>query len=640
MVKRFGVICLLALLLLAFAACGSGEKKAKVIAIEEIDDVVLIDGGVDLPYIKVTMSDGTTEPAEYASFWFSAEYVFVQSGRLLAKEDAPQEFADVLTVTLKDDINIKQTVNIEKPFIPLKSVDILGQGGKSYCIAGENLVLELVFKPANTSVKNINLITSFDNASVEDGILYLPNDFPDDEKIIVTAQSDGVAYGTTEIFSRKRIEISNAVQLADMADNPDGDYALTADIADFSGSVEHFPIPRFSGTLNGNGHTVFNFSLTVSDRNFDDEQNIGLFGILSGEVYNLSLADVNIDCGKYQGGAVVNVGAVAGKLIGGEVRGVSVSGRLRSERYLSRIGGIVGYAGGGLIDGCYVSAEILASGDVGGVAGYAQNSVIKDALINGGIIRLYAVIINGTVGGIVGSAVNSTINNATANGVLIKLEACENIAPSKVQLVIGILAGLLNSSNITDFSAIGSIVDSAIETDFLAGYNQGIEYTDQLVFVGSGQNKCYGKSINNSMVLTDKTSVTVHVYDGDSIRSDDSRYSGHRHTKEYAVGLDIDKLKEKGFRAVKVTMTFEIRAQNMGEGRSLWLDLDKRCIFKRSNINVDKMNWYKVTYTVTVSIDDISTASKFRIGLETKASAFSDAIWYFNTANITFEAVK
>jgi hypothetical protein len=151
---------------------------------------------------------------------------------------------------------------------------------------------------------------------------------------------------------------------------------------------------------------------------------------------------------------------------------------------------------------------------------------------------------------------------------------------------------------------------------------------------------CYGKSINNSAVLTNQTVSSVHVYDGDAIRSDGKRYRGHRHTKAYSVGLDIDRLKERGYRTIKITMTFEIRAHNVGDGRSIWLDLDEKCVFKQSNLNVNKTEWYYVTYTTNISIDDIKTTTKLRIGFETKPYPFNDAVWWFDEADIRFEAVK
>ncbi|MDR1905721.1 MAG: hypothetical protein LBQ27_02235, partial [Clostridiales bacterium] len=94
-----------------------------------------------------------------------------------------------------------------------------------------------------------------------------------------------------------------------------------------------------------------------------------------------------------------------------------------------------------------------------------------------------------------------------------------------------------------------------------------------------------------------------------------------------------------GFKSVDIAITIEIRADNKGDGRSVWLDIDNHNVWKTTDINVKNNNWYSLTFRTTVPIDVFDNSSVFRIGFETERYAFSDAVWWFNTADITFSAV-
>ncbi|MDR2267395.1 MAG: hypothetical protein LBE09_07450, partial [Christensenellaceae bacterium] len=330
--KYINVIFLVALLLVcvvAFFACTNKTEKSKIIALSPIGDVMLTDSVADLPSIEAVFDDGTKEILSYTKFWFSAEHVFVQNGKILHKDDAPLEFSDMLTVSLRDNVNIKQTITVGKPYIPLALVSI--EADKDYCITGESLPLKISFMPQNASDKNITIVTNCEGAEVIDGSLILHDSVPSGQTITLTAKIGTIAFGTKDITVRKRVEISTVAQLAAIAQDPLGDFVLTADINDFSDTEGLFPIPNFNGTLRGNGHTVSNLSLSLPNNSYAGEQNIGLFGILSGDVFDLTLTNFNINCGKYQGGAFVNAGTLAGKATSGKVSDVNVNGSVLSS---------------------------------------------------------------------------------------------------------------------------------------------------------------------------------------------------------------------------------------------------------------------------------------------------------------------
>ena len=98
------------------------------------------------------------------------------------------------------------------------------------------------------------------------------------------------------------VELASAEDLLQLGTNPDGSYILTRDID--MGDVIWVPA-AFSGTLDGNGHTIYNLSVytvgmthrdTVdgNDKVYDSEF-AGLFSVLDGAaVKNLKLRGVDV----------------------------------------------------------------------------------------------------------------------------------------------------------------------------------------------------------------------------------------------------------------------------------------------------------------------------------------------------------
>jgi hypothetical protein len=137
------------------------------------------------------------------------------------------------------------------------------------------------------------------------------------------------------------------------------------DLADFTGTSFNI-ILRFTGTFDGNGHTISNFTYTSSGTSY-----IGLFGYVddpNAEIKNLGLINPNIDAG-----TGYSVGSMVG-LLGDStitncyVEGGSVAGR-------SNVGGLVG-SNNGTISSCYATASVFGDYLVGGLLGYNENSII------------------------------------------------------------------------------------------------------------------------------------------------------------------------------------------------------------------------------------------------------------------------
>ena len=157
-------------------------------------------------------------------------------------------------------------------------------------------------------------------------------------------------------FADEDIKISNAEELLAIKDNPGGNYILTNDID--LGGTDWVPF-TFSGTLNGDGHSILN--LTVSYKGdaakdtYDGNMKVyetyfgGMFDSLDGVVENLSFygADINITSDMPCFAAVVT-----------------------------------GYLDGGTITNCYIDGTVTLNGGnkmfgVGGIAGYGNGMISK-----------------------------------------------------------------------------------------------------------------------------------------------------------------------------------------------------------------------------------------------------------------------
>ena len=165
------------------------------------------------------------------------------------------------------------------------------------------------------------------------------------------------------------IEISSAKELAAIAEDLTADYVLTADI-DLDGaewapigsyapsgeSEEEQEIPSpdyaFTGTFDGNGHTISN--LTISGK---DGMAVGLFGCISeAEIGNFTLENASVE-------GTIMVADVVGysycstvhdiTLIDGSV--TAYAGELSAE---GMYGGIVGAGLGSMISGCSAEADV------------------------------------------------------------------------------------------------------------------------------------------------------------------------------------------------------------------------------------------------------------------------------------------
>ena len=225
-------------------------------------------------------------------------------------------------------------------------------------------------------------------------------------------------------------QIATAQDLVDLGDNPndyDKHFILTAEI-DLSGytfnqaiiapdtepsSPGFFHGTVFSGSFDGNGHSILN--LVITGRAY-----LGLFGQIGSQAKasNLGIVDVDVisigadhdNIGGLVGenfGSVVNCyssGTVTGEAYVGGLVGVN-SGSIRTSFSTGTVigglaGGLMGYSWGGTITASYSTGTVTGVSDVGGLVGSNSGS-ITTSYSTGNVTG------NGGVGGLVGISFDS-----------------------------------------------------------------------------------------------------------------------------------------------------------------------------------------------------------------------------------------
>jgi hypothetical protein len=210
----------------------------------------------------------------------------------------------------------------------------------------------------------------------------------------------GIADATSPITVAPRLQITNAHELNAVRDNPAGSYKLMNDI-NLSGAVWK-PIANFSGTFNGNGYTISNFSTNKSDTDY-----VGFFGSIApgGTVKNLTLQNVAVT-GRAQ------TGGLAGTNINGTITNCGVTGSVTGNDGYDYVGGLVGF-NAGVITKSYATATVShVFWHAGGLVG-ANTGSITLSYATGNVQNASTC-----VGGLVGQNRGGSIENCYATGAV------------------------------------------------------------------------------------------------------------------------------------------------------------------------------------------------------------------------------
>lgn len=210
-----------------------------------------------------------------------------------------------------------------------------------------------------------------------------------------------LSFFASSITAQAATSISTCAELQNISSTGlNGDYVLAGDI-DCSGIANFSRIGTFTGTLDGQGHTISN--LTIDGGFLSDL--VGLFSITDGAVIrNLSITNANIL-------GYTRVGVLVGHATNTVITNVSVSSGTTMFGLGSNgnVGGLVGYADNTRISYSSAAVPINAAGsNVGGLVGYATNGTIISKSYSTAQVACTASG-GGNVGGLVGHNDSSTI---------------------------------------------------------------------------------------------------------------------------------------------------------------------------------------------------------------------------------------
>lgn len=282
---------------------------------------------------------------------------------------------------------------------------------------------------------------------------------------------------TTKTYTATFTMLTAANLATALAADLAGSYVLTADI-DTTGGGDWTPIgddvTPFTGTFDGNGHTVTLQSSAGADYN-------GLFGAIgeTGRVVDLNVDATLTSCGSF-------AGAVAGQN-SGTVEGCSSTGSFVEAPGATFVGGIVG-DNDGTLTGCRsdVAIDIHDANWAAGVVAGKNTGTVRYCWSEGTITGAGYAQIGGLVGHNSGAAAlvdqcfsSSAISGVASSGGLIG----QNDAGAAVRDsystgtatgvdYVGALVGI-SDSQITRCYTIGTGTNGA-----LLGYDQGVVVTD------------------------------------------------------------------------------------------------------------------------------------------------------------------
>ena len=194
----------------------------------------------------------------------------------------------------------------------------------------------------------------------------------------------------------------------------------------------------FSGTFQGNGHTIANLLINSTGR---DE--VGLFGgVYGGTIEGVALTDVDIRASYAHSGSTyhyLNVGALGGLIIG-TVRASSATGEI-----MTTASGLVSSRVGGLAGSLTASIDIVNSTIANS---YAAVDVTANSTAPARTVLSDRDIVGGLLGTIFGSGTASAMTATYATG---------DVTADRGGAAVGGLTGLAQLSNVTASYATGMV---------------------------------------------------------------------------------------------------------------------------------------------------------------------------------------
>ena len=172
---------------------------------------------------------------------------------------------------------------------------------------------------------------------------------------------------------------------------------ITMDGTEWTPIGEYFAGKRFTGTFDGDGHTISGLTCTKPDAD-----HVGLVGYAVGA----TIQNVTVQKSSFNGDTYI--GSVCGYIVGGKITGCTNSDtvNVRGNNYL---GGIAAHADSTTVQRCFNSGTVTGNYPTGGIVGFANNATVQDCGNTGAVKSPNG---NEYCGGIAGSTNNtSSIQN-------------------------------------------------------------------------------------------------------------------------------------------------------------------------------------------------------------------------------------
>ena len=221
------------------------------------------------------------------------------------------------------------------------------------------------------------------------------------------------AEDVTEVIRTINGTLANDIDLQNPADTKAGKATEWTPMGSTTGGGTEIP-DQYSGTFNGNGHTISGMSITTSDAR------TGLFADAgTGAVIKNFTIEGNITLTKSNSGTNAGVGGAVGYMYMGEVSDVTSKVTIQNganDGALTHVGGVVGgtHNAGVTIQRCIFegSISVYNSHDcIGGVVGYANGKTVIAYCANRGTVKANSLGVGSKapyVGGILGYINNDT----------------------------------------------------------------------------------------------------------------------------------------------------------------------------------------------------------------------------------------
>lgn len=351
--------------------------------------------GIDGKSMSVKVESGSTGPRTYTAHWDIIEYTITYKYNGGSEED------NVTTYTVEDnDIYVKNPSKTGYNFVGWSGTGIVGTtdrlvipkgsiDNRDYEAVFEAKQYTITFKPNGGKCDVSKMTVTYDKSFVLPEAKRFAYDFlgwyeSDSRYDSGIWQYDGNITLTAQWQKQEIIELYTAEDLAQVVYELSANYILQADIdlQNAEWNIIGDKSNPFTGTFDGNHHTVSNFKISKT------ADYIGFFGANSGTIKNLRLTGANITSGILGAGILVGYNT-------GRIEECMVQGNINCRA--ASVGGMIGIVYGAsylsnsqaLID---IHSSSTASLYIGGLIGTANKN-------NDNIVDINQCSVSGTISG-------------------------------------------------------------------------------------------------------------------------------------------------------------------------------------------------------------------------------------------------